>query len=192
MDQCWARAGARHFNHYEGIGGNSAAVDQCYSGQCGSGGCYCGATALPCGEGDSGCGTIMSYCHLQAGGVDNISFTLGMGHPWGAEPVDSARANLDWAGGGAVSVASCPKGDSAHGCRQMLGNVWEWTSSVFRPYPGFEPDPYADYSAPWFETRRVLRGGCWATRSRLARPTYRNFYEPDRRDVWAGFRTCDL
>ena len=72
----------------------------------------------------------------------------------------------------------------------MIGNVWEWTASDFLPYPGFVADAYRDYSAPWFGTHRVLRGGCWQTRSRLLRNTWRNFYTPDRRDVWAGFRTC--
>ena len=57
-------------------------------------------------------------------------------------------------------------------------------------HAGFVVDPYADYSAPWFGTHRVLRGGSWATPSRLIRNTWRNFYRPDRRDVWAGFRTC--
>jgi iron(II)-dependent oxidoreductase len=72
----------------------------------------------------------------------------------------------------------------------MIGNVWEWTQSDFLPYPGFLADPYKEYSAPWFGTHKVLRGGCWATRSRLIRATWRNFYRPDRRDVFAGFRTC--
>jgi iron(II)-dependent oxidoreductase len=74
----------------------------------------------------------------------------------------------------------------------MLGNVWEWTSSTFEPFPGFVPDPYKEYSEPWFHTRKVLRGGAWATRSRLARNGYRNYFTPDRRDVFAGFRTCAL
>jgi iron(II)-dependent oxidoreductase len=58
------------------------------------------------------------------------------------------------------------------------------------PYPGFATDPYRDYSLPWFGTCKVLRGGCFLTRARMLRLTYRNFYTPDRRDVWAGFRTC--
>jgi len=74
----------------------------------------------------------------------------------------------------------------------MIGNVWEWTNSDFLPYPGFVADPYKEYSQPWFGTHKVLRGGCWATRTRLLRNTWRNFYEPHRRDVWAGFRTCAL
>jgi iron(II)-dependent oxidoreductase len=87
-------------------------------------------------------------------------------------------------------VAAFPAGDSPCGCRQLLGNVWEWTADAFLPYPGFVPDPYREYSAPWFGDHRVLRGGCWATRGRLLRTTWRNFYRPDRRDVFAGFRTC--
>ncbi|MFP6626836.1 MAG: selenoneine synthase SenA [Deltaproteobacteria bacterium] len=69
------------------------------------------------------------------------------------------------------------------------GKVWEWTASDFGPYPGFIPDPYKEYSVPWFLGHKVLRGGCWATRSRLLRNTLRNYYTPDRRDVMAGFRT---
>jgi iron(II)-dependent oxidoreductase len=111
-------------------------------------------------------------------------------YPWGDEPPSPARANLDWAAGGCLPVSALPDGDSAFGCRQMIGNVWEWTESPFLPYPGFVIDPYKEYSEPWFGTRKVLRGGCWATRSRLIRNTWRNFYTPDRRDVWAGFRTC--
>ena len=72
----------------------------------------------------------------------------------------------------------------------MTGNVWEWTADPFLPYPGFAPDPYREYSAPWFGDHQVLRGGCWATRGRLLRTTWRNFYRPERRDVFAGFRTC--
>jgi ergothioneine biosynthesis protein EgtB len=69
------------------------------------------------------------------------------------------------------------------------GRVWEWTASPFEPYPGFTPDPYRDYSAPWFGTRRVLRGACWATAPALVHARYRNFFEPHRRDIFAGFRS---
>ena len=111
--------------------------------------------------------------------------------PWGDDPPDESRANLDARGGGPVDVGCHPAGDSAYGCRQMIGNVWEWTASTFQPYPGFVADPYKEYSEPWFATpHKVLRGGCWATRGRLLRNTWRNFYPPDRRDVLAGFRTC--
>lgn len=110
--------------------------------------------------------------------------------PWGDEPPTPERANLDWHAMGCVEVGALPAGDSAFGCRQMIGNVWEWTASDFAPFPGFVAGPYKEYSAPWFGDHKVLRGGCWTTRSRLIHSTYRNFYKPDRRDVWAGFRTC--
>lgn len=110
--------------------------------------------------------------------------------PWGNDSPTARHANLDWRSMGCVDVADFPEGDSTSGCRQMIGNVWEWTSSDLLPYPGFVVDPYKEYSAPWFGTHKVLRGGCWATRSRLLRNTWRNFYRPERRDVWAGFRTC--
>jgi iron(II)-dependent oxidoreductase len=99
-------------------------------------------------------------------------------------------ANLDWRAGGTVDVAAHAGGDSAYGCRQMFGNVWEWCEDWFQPYAGFVADPYKEYSQPWFGTHKVLRGGCWTTRTRLLRPTWRNFYEPHRADVWCGFRTC--
>lgn len=70
------------------------------------------------------------------------------------------------------------------------GSAWEWTASTFEPYPGFTPHPYRDYSQPWFGTRRVLRGACPATSPALAHPRYRNFFEPGRSDVIAGFRSC--
>jgi iron(II)-dependent oxidoreductase len=111
-------------------------------------------------------------------------------YPWGEDPPSPSRANLDGLAGGCLDVAALPEGDSAWGCRQMIGNVWEWTASDFRPYPGFVPDAYKEYSEPWFGTHKVLRGGCWTTRARLMRNTWRNFYTPDRRDVWAGFRSC--
>ncbi len=111
--------------------------------------------------------------------------------PWGDAPPDARRANLDGWRLGRLDVAALPEGDSAFGCRQMLGNVWEWTASPFAPFPGFEPELYRDYSAPWFrEGRYVLRGGAWATRSRLAHNSYRNFFTPERNDTLAGFRTC--
>ena len=113
-------------------------------------------------------------------------------YPWGDEPPQPGQANLDWQYPGCVTVDACRSGESAQGCRQLMGNVWEWTSSTFVPYPGFTPDPYKDYSEPWFETRKVLRGGAWCTMSRMMRNSLRNFYEPDRRDVWAGFRTCSI
>lgn len=75
--------------------------------------------------------------------------------------------------------------------RFIAGRCWEWTADVFAPYAGFSPDPYADYSLPWFDGHHAeVRGGSWVTDARLARPTFRNFYTPDRRDPFIGFRTA--
>jgi iron(II)-dependent oxidoreductase len=68
--------------------------------------------------------------------------------------------------------------------------VWEWTASPFLPYPGFMRDPYKEYSEPWFGNHKGLRGGSFATPARIARPRFRNFYMPERADLFAGFRTC--
>ncbi len=113
-------------------------------------------------------------------------------YPWGDEKPTPDRANLDWRAMGCIGVDDLGQGDSAFGCRQMIGNCWEWTSTDFGPYPGFMPGPYKEYSEPWFGDHKVLRGGCWVTRSRMIRNAYRNFYPSDRRDIWAGFRTCAL
>lgn len=119
--------------------------------------------------------------------------------PWESEfgdpdtpenPVPAHRAALDGHTGGVVDVTAFADGDGPWGHRQLFGNVWEWTSSTFDPYPNFERDHYRENSEPWFGTRKVLRGGSWATRSRYVRATFRNFFTPDRRDVIAGFRTC--
>jgi iron(II)-dependent oxidoreductase len=79
---------------------------------------------------------------------------------------------------------------AARSGRLAPGGVWEWTASDFLPYPGFSPDPYEDYSQPWFGTHRVLRGASFSTAPRLRRPSFRNFYTPERADVFCGFRTC--
>ena len=83
--------------------------------------------------------------------------------------------------------------EHAHSAVSATGQVWEWTASVFAPYPGFAPDPYVDYSAPWFDGRfRVLRGASIATAARNQWRTWRNFYKPQRSDMFCGFRTCAL
>lgn len=110
--------------------------------------------------------------------------------PWGEAPPSPELANLELTSLGPLDVAACAAGDSAFGCRQMIGNVWEWTASDFLPFAGFSADPYEDYSQPWFNTRKVLRGGGWASSARIARPAYRNFFTPERNDIIAGFRTC--
>jgi iron(II)-dependent oxidoreductase len=71
-------------------------------------------------------------------------------------------------------------------------SVWEWTADPFLPYPGFRAGPYRDYSQPWFGDHRELRGGSFATPARLHHPGYRNFFTPERSDVFAGFRTAAL
>lgn len=72
------------------------------------------------------------------------------------------------------------------------GEVWEWTSSSFAPYPGFKPHPYLDYSQPWFDGRPVLKGACAATALRMRHPGYRNFFPAGRNDIFAGFRSVAL
>jgi len=109
--------------------------------------------------------------------------------PWGND-LHQDYANLDSTHLGPTTVDAYPEADSTFGCRQMIGNVWEWTDSTFLPYPGFSPDWYTDYSRPLFGQTKVLRGGAWVTRGRLLRNSWRNYYSPDRNDVFAGFRTC--
>jgi gamma-glutamyl hercynylcysteine S-oxide synthase len=74
----------------------------------------------------------------------------------------------------------------------VWGEVWEWTSSNFLPYAGFEAHPYRDYSEPWFGSRKVLKGACAATLPIMVHAKYRNYFTPDRTDIYAGFRTCAL
>ncbi len=122
----------------------------------------------------------------RAGSLGTVRRTF----PWGEEPPSPERARLDRTGGGPAPVSAYPAGDAACGARQMLGNVWEWTAERFEPHPGFRPGVYREYSAPWFGTRRVLKGGSWATPGRMIWASLRNFYEPHRRDVFVGLRTC--
>ena len=110
--------------------------------------------------------------------------------PWGDAPPSAERACLE--SSRPVPVGALAAGDTAEGLRQMVGNVWEWTASDFLPYRGFAVDPYKEYSEPWFGTRKVLRGGSFSTPARLVRNTWRNFFTPERDDVYCGFRTCAL
>ena len=122
----------------------------------------------------------------KGGGLDKHAY------PWGDDDPTPDHANLDGFSLGCIDTAACPKGDNAWGCRQLIGNVWEWTSDTFRPFSGFAPDDYKEYSAPLFNDTKVLRGGAWTTRSRMINAKYRNYFGPDRNDVFAGFRTCAL
>jgi iron(II)-dependent oxidoreductase len=111
--------------------------------------------------------------------------------PWGDDPlIPGVHANVDHISSGTEPGARCaPAGASAYGVEQMIGDVWEWTSSDFRGYPGFDPYPYREYSEVFFGTDyRVLRGGSWATRARVITPTFRNWDYPQRRQIFAGFR----
>ena len=102
-----------------------------------------------------------------------------------------ALANL---GGDALRpapVGAYPAGASAYGAEQMLGDVWEWTSSPLRPWPGFTPMIYDLYSQPFFNgDYKVLRGGSWAVAADILRPSFRNWDHPIRRQIFSGFR-CD-
>ena len=99
------------------------------------------------------------------------------------------RANLDQ-----LSFGCAPAGaysDAASGCNavQMLGDVWEWTSSDFIAYPGFEAFPYREYSEVFFgDSYKVLRGGAWATRRDVVRTSFRNWDLPERRQIFSGIR----
>ena len=109
--------------------------------------------------------------------------------PWGAGPPAAELANL---GGDAMRpapVGAYPRGASAYGAEQMLGDVWEWTSSPLRPWPGFTPMIYERYSQPFFDgDYRVLRGGSWAVGREILRPSFRNWDHPIRRQIFAGVR----
>lgn len=98
------------------------------------------------------------------------------------------EANLDQL---AFRTAPCGAYDarSAVGCRQMLGDVWEWTASAFSGYPGFRAFPYREYAEVFFGgPYRVLRGGSWATQRVAARVSFRNWDRPERRQIFSGFR----
>jgi iron(II)-dependent oxidoreductase len=110
-------------------------------------------------------------------------------YPWGNRPPGIDHANLNSWMNGLVDVRAFPEGDSGFGLRQMIGNVWEWTADTFDAFPGYVIDPYDTYSAPSFGQQKVMRGGCWATRPGVIRNTFRNFYTPDRNNIFAGFRT---
>ncbi|MDT4924958.1 MAG: gamma-glutamyl hercynylcysteine S-oxide synthase [Pseudonocardiales bacterium] len=109
--------------------------------------------------------------------------------PWGPSAVTPALANLGGEGLRPAPVGAYPAGASAYGVEQLIGDVWEWTSSSFEPWPGFAPMLYAQYSAPFFGgDYRVLRGGSWAVGGASIRPSFRNWDLPIRRQIFCGLR----
>jgi iron(II)-dependent oxidoreductase len=105
------------------------------------------------------------------------------------EPPRAVSANLGQRHFGPAPVGAYPDGASRYGVEQMLGDVWEWTSSDFTAYPGFVTFPYKEYSEVFYGSDyKVLRGGSWATSPLVARTTFRNWDFPVRRQIFAGFR----
>jgi formylglycine-generating enzyme required for sulfatase activity len=113
----------------------------------------------------------------------------GTTYPWGDALPTAQHCNHDHWIGHTTPVDAYPAGQSAVGCYDLLGNVWEWTSSPFQGYLGFKPYPYAGYSQAYFDGQhKVLRGSSWTTRPWTLRSTFRNWYHPHVRQVLAGFR----
>ncbi|MEG3938811.1 ergothioneine biosynthesis protein EgtB [Microcoleus sp. S36b_A3] len=110
-------------------------------------------------------------------------------YPWGEAPPNASLCNHGNNLANTSPVDAFPKGASATGCCDMLGNVWEWTASTFDAYPGFESYPYKGYSQVYFDgEHRVLKGGSWATFPQAMRSSFRNWYYPGVRQIIAGFR----
>jgi len=112
-------------------------------------------------------------------------------HPWGDEPPAGERGNFGLRHFAPTPVGCHPAGASAWGIQDLVGNGWEWTSSVFAPFPGFEAHRgYAGYSADFFDGRHyVLKGASWATDDQLLRRSFRNWFQPHYPHVFSQFRT---
>ncbi|HVF68683.1 MAG TPA: SUMF1/EgtB/PvdO family nonheme iron enzyme [Pyrinomonadaceae bacterium] len=111
---------------------------------------------------------------------------------WGDEEPDPARCNYGMNFWGTTPVNQFPGGASPFGCLDMTGNVWEWTSTPFDAFPGFEPFPYPEYSQTWFDgDHRVLKGGSWATSPQVLRTSFRNFFRRQFRIAFAGLRLAE-
>ena len=111
--------------------------------------------------------------------------------PWG-NTMDASKVDMNGEHLAHIPVSAYPDGDSIFGCRQMLGTVWEWTSSQYLPYDGFSTDMYVFMSTLQFGYHKTTKGGSCATSSILIRGSYRQAYLPDRTDAFVGFRTCAL
>jgi iron(II)-dependent oxidoreductase len=109
--------------------------------------------------------------------------------PWGSAEPSAQRANLGGAALRPAPVGAYPDGASAYGAEQLIGDVWEWTSSDFAPWPGFVAMIYRQYSEPFFGgDYKVLRGGSWAVAASTVRPSFRNWDHPIRRQIFTGLR----
>jgi len=109
-------------------------------------------------------------------------------YPWGDDPAGAAAVDCGFRNWGPASVASRSK-PNAVGARGMAGGVWEWTSTPFLPYAGFEPFPYDGYSKDHMDGKHfVCRGGSWATDPRILRASFRNWYVPSYRQGFLGMR----
>ena len=111
-------------------------------------------------------------------------------YPWGSEALNSNFGNFDFGHWDPTPVNAFPGGQSAFGVHDMLGNAWEWTSTVFAPFPRFEPFPfYRGYSANFFDGKHfVMKGGSPRTAACMLRPTFRNWFQAHYQYVYAGFR----
>jgi iron(II)-dependent oxidoreductase len=111
-------------------------------------------------------------------------------YPWGTEPPSQTRGNFDFQHWDPTPVAAFPEGQSAFGVMDLLGNGWEWTSTLFSPFPGFEPFPfYRGYSADFFDNKHfVMKGGSARTAASMLRRSFRNWFQPHYPHVYAGFR----
>ena len=108
--------------------------------------------------------------------------------PWGDETPNLNQANMFENGHWSVSpVGAYPDGVNSYGCHQMIGDVWEWTTSDYVPYPGFKSE-FDEYNDKWFVNQKVLRGGSFATPQIHIRSTYRNFFHAHERWMTSGFR----
>jgi len=111
-------------------------------------------------------------------------------YPWGTKDPDSTLGNFDFHRWNPASVNAFPQSKSAFGVEGMLGNGWEWTSTVWAPFPGFQPFPfYRGYSADFFDGKHfVIKGGSSRTAACMLRPTFRNWFQGQYQYVYAGFR----
>ena len=111
-------------------------------------------------------------------------------YPWGKEAPDSSRGNFDFQAWDPTPVGAFPSGQSAFGVMDLMGNGWEWTSTLFSPFPGFQPFPfYLGYSADFFDNKHyVMKGGSARTAACMLRRSFRNWFQPHYPYVYAGFR----